>query len=74
MTKPDAIVIDGHVFSWRRICDLRRQQLEAWQAARPRQLILFALRDDCRSPTERTAAGRYREPCLWTLLDRDDEV
>ena len=28
-------LIDGHAFSWQRICELRRQQLEAWKAAQP---------------------------------------
>ena len=73
MPKPDTIVIDGHAFSWRRISELRRQQLEAWRAAEARQLTLFALQDDCRPTTERTAAGRYREPSLWTRLDRGNE-
>jgi hypothetical protein len=62
MAKPDTIMVDGHAFSWQRICELRRQQLEDWQAAQPRQLVLFALQDDCRPPAERTAAGRYGEP------------
>ena len=73
MAKPDTIVIDGHAFSWQRISELRRQQLEAWQAAKPRQLALFAMQDDCRPVADRTAAGRYREPSLWTFLGRGDE-
>ena len=72
MSKPDTIVIDGHAFSWRRISEIRCKQLEAWKAAEARQLTLFALQDDCRPIIERTAAGRYREPSLWTLLDRGD--
>ena len=73
VAKPDTFVIDGHAFSWRRISELRRQQLEAWEASQPRQLALFALQEDCRPPAERTAAGRYREPSLWTLPDSADE-
>jgi hypothetical protein len=37
MTKPDTIIIDGHAFRWKRLCDLRREQLEAsnWRHGRP---------------------------------------
>ena len=73
MAKPDIIIIDGRAFNWQRISELRRQQLEAWQAAQPRQLALFALQDDCRPPAERTAAGRYREPSLWTVINKSDK-
>jgi len=68
MAKPDTIVIDGHGHSWRRICELRRQQIEAWQAEQARQLALFELKDDCRPQAERTAAGRFLEPTLFALL------
>ena len=67
VAKPDTLVVDGHGFSWQRLCDLRRQQLEAWRDAEQRQLALFDLKQDCRPPAERTAAGRYAEP---TLLDQ----
>ncbi len=69
MNAPDLFVIDGRAFSWRRICELRRQQIEAWKRARPQQPALFALRDDRRPEPERTAAGRYREPTLLAWLD-----
>ena len=67
MSLPDTILIGGHAYSWRQLCELRRQQVEAWRASRPRQPALFELKDDCRPVTDRTAAGRYREP---SLLDR----
>ena len=67
VAKPDTLVVDGHGFSWQRLCELRRQQLEAWRAAEQRQLALFELKEDCRPAAERTAAGRYAEP---TLLDQ----
>jgi hypothetical protein len=68
MLKPDIIItVDGHAFSWQRLAELRRQQLEAWRAEQSRQPTLFELKDDCRPEAERTAAGRYREPTLWTL-------
>jgi hypothetical protein len=31
MTKPDIILIGGHAYRRQEICELRRQQLEAWQ-------------------------------------------
>jgi hypothetical protein len=68
MAKPEIVIVDGHAFSWQRLCELRRQQLEARQAAPPRQLSLFQLKDDCRPATERTAAGRYAEPTFFTAM------
>jgi hypothetical protein len=66
MSKPDTLIVDGHAYSWQRLVELRRQQLEAWKAAEAKQRALFELKDDCRPEAERTAAGRYREP---TFLD-----
>jgi hypothetical protein len=68
MAKPDIIMVDGHAISWQRISELRRQQLEAWRADQARQLALFELKDDCRPKAERTAAGRYLEPTLLSLI------
>ena len=62
MAKPDILYVDGHAFSWRRLVQLRREQLEAWKDSEARQLALFDLRTDCRPRSERSAAGRYREP------------
>jgi hypothetical protein len=67
MVAPDTIIVDGHALSWRRLCALRRQQIETWRVDATRQAALFELRHDCRPRPERTAAGRYREP---SFLDR----
>lgn len=64
MAKPDTIIVDGHAFSWRRLCELRRQQMEAWTRAEARQPALLDVRTDSRPRSERTAARRYREPSL----------
>jgi hypothetical protein len=69
VAKPDAIILDGHAYSWQQLCELHRQQLEAWRAAQPRQLALFELKNDTRPVADRTAAGRYREPTLFTHTD-----
>ena len=69
MAKPDIIVVDGHAFSWQRLVEMRRQQLEAWKNSQARQLALFELKNDARLPSERTAQGRYREPSLFTVAD-----
>jgi hypothetical protein len=37
MAKPDILMVDGHANSWQRLCQLRREQLEAWKAARGEQ-------------------------------------
>jgi hypothetical protein len=73
MAKPDTIIVDGHAFSWQRISELRRKQLEARRADQARQLALFELKEDCRPEAERTAAGRYLEPTLFAgIAIRDD--
>lgn len=69
MAKPDTILIGGHAYSWSQLCELRRAQLTTWQAAQPRQLALFELKDDRRPAADRTVAGRYLEPSLFSLLD-----
>jgi hypothetical protein len=68
VAKPDTLILDGHAYSWQQLCELRRQQLEAWKAAQPKQPALFELKDDRRPAAERTAAGRYREPTLFADL------
>lgn len=69
MRPPDTIVVDGHAFSWRRLLELRRRQLEKWRNARPEQPALFQMRDDARPKSERKAAGRLKEPTLMAWLD-----
>lgn len=64
----DLFVIDGHAFSWRRIIELRRQQLAAIEKAKARQLALFEVKDDHRPAAERRAADRYLEPSLLPLM------
>lgn len=68
MKPPDRIVIDGRPYSWKTILDLRRAQIEKWKTSRSQQPALFDLVEDCRPKAERTAAGRYAEPTLLTLL------
>ena len=62
MAKPDTLIVDGHAFSWRRLIELRRRQLETWQAEQARQLALFELKDDHRRASECSATRRYQEP------------
>jgi hypothetical protein len=70
MAKPDTIIVNGHGYSWQQLCELRRQQLEAWRAAQASQPALFEIKDDTRPTAERTAAGRYREPSLFSFVRR----
>jgi hypothetical protein len=60
---PPFIDLDGKRYLWRDLVKLRQEQREA--ARRAEQPPLFELREDCRPPTERTAAGRYQEPSLF---------
>jgi hypothetical protein len=64
MTSLRFIVIDGKRHLWRDVLRLRREQVRAFASVR--QPALFELKDDCRPPAERTAAGRYLEPSLFT--------
>jgi hypothetical protein len=72
MAKPDTIIVDGRAYSWARLIELRRQQLEIWRAEHCRQLALFELKDDCRPEAERTASGRFREPTFFALMTDAD--
>jgi hypothetical protein len=65
MPAPDIIIVDGHAYSWQRLAELRRRQLEAWKVRQCAQLTLFEPKDDCRPEAERTPAGRYKEPGLF---------
>jgi hypothetical protein len=66
MALPRFIEIDGRRYLWRDLVALRRAQ--ATPAAQ--QPTLFALREDHRPPGERNAAERYREPNLFTVIER----
>jgi len=68
MSAPRFIDIDGKRYLWRDLLRLRQEQRAA--ARQGEQAALFQLREDCRPATERTAAGRYLEPSLFTLTER----
>jgi hypothetical protein len=67
----DALIVDGHAFSWKRLCELRRAQLEAERQARTTQPFLFEVKDDHRPISQRTGAGRYLAPTLPGLIQPD---
>jgi hypothetical protein len=69
MPAPKFIDIDGKRFLWRELLQRRREQLAA--AARVDQPALFELKEDRRPLPERTAAGRYSEPSLFSLPGRE---
>jgi hypothetical protein len=58
------IEIDGKRYLWRDLLQLRREQKKAHVHAQ--QPMLFELRDDSKPVTQRTAAGRYLEPLLFS--------
>jgi hypothetical protein len=68
MAKPETVIIDGRAYSWRQLCELRRRQRQAFEAARPAQAVLFELKEDRRPAAERTAAGRFTEPMLFESM------
>lgn len=65
MAKAKFIEIDGKRFLWRDLLVKRRAQA----VAKSEQAVLFELKEDRRPIADRTAAGRYLEPSLFTLLD-----
>lgn len=68
MKNPATIEIAGRRYLWRDILALRKAQIE--EARKAQQLALFDLHEDCRPRPERSAAGRYAEPSLFTLLEQ----
>lgn len=58
------IEIDGKRYLWHDLLELRREQKKA--RAQAQQPVLFELKNDSRSVSERTAAGRYLEPSLFS--------
>jgi hypothetical protein len=68
MPLPRFIDINGRRYLWRDLVALRQAQAQP----RAEQPALFELRDDCRPSGERNAADRYREPSLFTALERPD--
>ena len=69
MPAPKFIDIDGKRLLWRELLQRRREQVAS--AARVEQPALFELKEDSRPPSERTAAGRYSEPSLFSLPGRE---
>jgi antirestriction protein ArdC len=66
MALPRFIEIDGRRYLWRDLVALRRAQATPAE----QQPTLFTLHDDHRPAGERNAAERYREPSLFTVLER----
>jgi hypothetical protein len=66
MPLPRFIEIDGRHYLWRDLVALRRAQAKPDEP----QPVLFPLREDHRPAGERSADERYREPSLFTVLER----
>jgi hypothetical protein len=69
MARSAFIEINGTRLSWRELLEKRREQLRT--ATPAQQPAMFELRTDSKPEHERTAQARYREPSLFTLLDRE---
>ena len=69
MGRPKFIEIDGKRHVWRDLLIRRREQIAA--VAKSEQPPLFELKDDRRPMADRTAAGRYLEPSLFSTPDRE---
>ena len=64
MTRLRYIEIDGKRHLWRDILQLRREQRKAYTQAQ--QPMLFEVKEDRRPLADRTPAGRYLEPSLFS--------
>ena len=64
MTRLKYIELDGKRYLWRDVLQLRREQKKAF--AHLQQPMLFEVKEDRRPEAERSAAGRYREPSLFS--------
>jgi hypothetical protein len=69
MTNPKFIEIAGKRVLWRDLLEKRREQLVT--VSKGEQPALFELKEDRRPIADRSAAGRYLEPSLFTLLDEE---
>ena len=67
MTNPSYIVLNGRAYVWHELLRMRREQLNAIVQAK--QLTLFEVKEDARPAIHRTAAGRYLEPSLFSILE-----
>ena len=69
MSFPKFIEIDGKRHLWRDVLQLRREQKAV--SSKAAQPALFELHKDRRPPADRTAAGRYQEPSLFSVPERE---
>jgi len=69
MANPRFIEIDGKRVLWRDLLQRRREQLSA--VGKSEQPALFALKEDHRPIADRSAAGRYLEPSLFSRSDEE---
>jgi hypothetical protein len=63
------LLVDGRLLLWADLVKERRRQMAA--RAKAKQPTLFDLIDDSRPPSQRTAAGRHREPTLFSRPERE---
>jgi hypothetical protein len=67
MPRPKYFEFNGMFVPWRELLQRRKAQLA--KAAKAEQPTLFPIKEDHKPASERTAAGRYREPLLFTRLE-----
>ena len=63
------ILINGQHLCWADLVKERKRQQAA--RAKAKQPALFELVEDRRPPAERTVAGRYQEPTLFSNPERE---
>ena len=69
MSRAPFIAIDGRLYRWKDILDLRRAQLAAAGAAQASQLALFATLHDDRPPSARYPGAICNRACSAAIGD-----
>lgn len=67
MALPRVVVIEGKAHRWADLVKLRRDQAIPDATQQP---LFSDLKADCRPPSQQTAAGRYLEPTLLSLIEK----
>lgn len=66
-------MVDGRGLGWQRLCELRREQLEAWRLSQAQQLTLFPMQADAaRLLSARRGAAMGSRAC-WSWCEARDE-
>jgi len=67
MSRTPYIAIDGKLYRWKDILEIRRAQLVHCQNPAMQLALFDSLHEDCRPMDERRASRRYQQPSLFEI-------